>query len=307
LYAPDNKLTQELGMSYSSSKLLSRFTLALFLFSIFINGYVQASENCENKKVLLAILAKNKAHVLPKFLSSIDNLEYDKKLITVYINTNNNEDNTEEMLKNWVTKNESKYSAIIFESHEVKEAQSTKPHEWTFERFKVLGGIRNKSMQKTKEHGCDYYFVVDVDNFIAPFTLKELMSKDKPIIAPMLTAMPEKGDCYSNYFCAIDSAGYFGAHPDYMKILTHEMQGTFNVPVVHCTYLIKSDCIDKLTYVDETNDYEFVIFSRSARKNGIEQYICNEKDFGFLVHFYEDVSLEEEKQRVQDLVMVASS
>ena len=294
-------------MIYSHFKLLTKFSIALFLFLVVVNGYVQGAENCENKKVLLAILAKNKEHVLPKFLSCIDNLEYDKKLITVYINTNNNEDNTQEMLESWVKKNESKYSAIIFESHEVQETQSTKPHEWTAERFKVLGGIRNKSMQKTKECGCDYYFVVDCDNFIAPCTLKELMSKDKQIIAPMLTAAPEKGDRYSNYFCAVDVSGYFAAHPDYMKILTHEMQGTFNVPVVHCTYLIKSECIDKLAYVDDTSDYEFVIFSKSARNNGIEQYICNEKDFGFLVHFYEDISLEEEKQRTLDLVAVTST
>lgn len=280
----------------------STWRFALFLFVFFMQGTIQAANAPENKKVLLAILAKNKAHVLPKFLQCIDNLDYDKKLITVYINTNNNEDNTQEMLESWVKENESKYSSIIFESHEVKEAQSTKPHEWTAERFKVLGGIRNKSMQKTKEYGCDYYFVVDCDNFITPCTLKVLMSKQKPIIAPMLTAAPEKGDCYSNYFCAVTESGYFEGHPDYMKILSHEMRGTFNVPVVHCTYLIQAQYIDQLAYIDETNDYEFVIFSRSARKSGIGQYICNEKDFGFLVHFYDDVSLAEEKERVQELL-----
>jgi glycosyltransferase involved in cell wall biosynthesis len=256
----------------------------------------------DNKKVLLAILAKNKAHVLPKFLDCIDKLEYNKKLITLYINTNNNSDNTKEMLESWVQKNGASYASVIFESHHVAEDKQTKPHEWTAERFKVLGNIRNKSMQKTKEAGCDYYFVVDCDNFITPCTLRTLLSKDKPIIAPMLRAKPEAGDCYSNYFCNVTENGYYAHHDNYMKILTNEMHGTFEAPVVHCTYLIKAECIDKLTYVDNTNDYEFVIFSRSARKNTVGQYICNEKDFGFLVHFYDDISLEEEKNRVKDLV-----
>jgi Anp1 len=265
---------------------------------LFVNFQLMA---VEDKKVLLAILARNKAHVLEKYLKCLDSLDYNKKLITVYINTNNNQDATKEVLENWVKEGRDQYEKIIFESHEVDGAASTRPHEWNADRFKLLGTIRNKSLQMTKENQCDYYFVVDCDNFIAPCTLKELMSKDKPIIAPMLLAVPELGDGYSNYFCAITETGYFQEHPDYGKILRRSMQGTYKVPVVHCTYLIDAKVIDKLTYVDNTHDYEFVIFSRSARDNNIDQYICNEKQFGVLLHFYKDLTLEEEIQKVKQM------
>jgi Anp1 len=255
----------------------------------------------EDKTVLLAILARNKAHVLPAYLTSIENLDYDKKAITVYINTNNNEDETLALLEDWARRNEGQYAQIIFDVHSVKGLVETKPHVWNAQRFKVLGRIRNKSMQMAQEHQCDYYFVVDCDNFITPCTLKALVAQDRPIIAPMLRAIPENGDPYSNFFCAIDDNGYYRDHPNYWKILNRQMLGTFKVPVVHCTYLIKTAYIDQLNYIDETNDFEFVIFSRMARKNGVSQYICNEYDFGQLIHFYTDVTLAEERQRVEEL------
>lgn len=272
----------------------------LFTFLFCVGLLIQIPGYGEDKTVLIAILAKDKAHVLDRYLQSIENLDYDKNLITIYINTNNNRDNTEEVLTGWAEKNRSLYSQIIFESHEVKDLPITNPHEWQAIRFKVLGNIRQKSMQKAKEYGCDYYFVADCDNFITPETLKVLVEKGKPIIAPLLQSIPGPDDPYSNFFCDTDDNGYYKDHPDYYNILHGHTIGTFKVPVVHCTYLIDASYIDKLTYLDDTTDYEFVIFSRSARENGIDQYICNEKKFGTSVHFRSDVSLEKEKQMLEE-------
>lgn len=275
---------------------MSYLRLFVFLLALGLCSHAYSEE----KTVLLAILARDKAHVLERYLECIENQDYNKKLITIYINTNNNQDNTEEILNNWADKNRFHYQQIIIDSHNIENLPSTDPHDWKPVRFKALGNIRQKSMQKTKEYDCDYYFVVDCDNFISPDTLQTLVKQDKPIIAPLLRSIPEPGDAYSNYFCAVDDSGYYREHPDYLQILGKTKVGTFQVPVVHCTYLINADCIDKLTYLDGTDDYEFVIFSRSARNNGVGQYICNEKEFGSLVHFYSSVSLEEEAQLVKN-------
>jgi hypothetical protein len=249
--------------------------------------------------VLVAILARNKAHVLPHFLRCIDELDYDKKKISIYINTNNNEDATQEILAAWVKTHTPDYQAIIFDQHNVSSRDTSKPHEWTSERFKILGAIREKSLKKAQELHTDYYFVVDCDNFITPCTLKELIAKQKPIIAPMLRPIPHEGEPYSNFFCDITDTGYYKEHPDYRAIRYQNRIGTFCVPVVHCTYLIQAPYLDKLRYIDETNDYEFVIFSRSARQNNIAQYICNEKDFGTLLHFQDSPTLAEEAERTR--------
>ncbi|NGX27195.1 MAG: hypothetical protein K940chlam6_01128 [Chlamydiae bacterium] len=263
----------------------------VFVFLAFLSACSQENE----KTVLFSILARNKAHVLPRYLKCIEKIDYDKKAITLYINTNNNEDATEEILKEWVAANREKYREIIFDSHTIEDLQRTNPHEWTVQRFKTLGAIRNKSMQIAQEKECNYYFVVDCDNFIAPSTLKTLMSKDKPIVAPMLWAIPENQDPYSNFFCAITENGYYKEHPEYWLILHRIQEGTYKVPVVHCTYLIQSQYLDQLSYIDDSNDYEFIVFSRMAREKGIDQYICNEENFGVLVHFYKDLDLSQEE------------
>jgi hypothetical protein len=274
----------------------------LFLLSVLLFiPHSQAQTKPQDKTVLLAILARNKEHTLPYYLHCIDSLDYNKKLITVYINTNNNEDNTKEILERWVRINRHFYRSVIFENPEVQGLSQTKPHEWTKERLKILGNIRNKSLQKAKEALSDYYFVVDCDNFITPCTLSVLIEKDKPIIAPMLQAIPEPNETYSNFFCDVNKNGYYKHHPAYFKILDKEIVGTFKVPVVHCTYLIETEYIDRLSYTDHTKAHEFVIFSRSARNNNVDQYICNEKEFGCLLHFRANLTLEEEKNKTQEI------
>ena len=259
---------------------------------------VEESEEQPNKTVLIAILARNKAHVLPRYLKCIQNLDYDKKLIHIYVKTDNNSDDTEVILKEWIKKNEKSYASIIYDDKNFAHSVESNPHDWTPARFKILAKIRNDSLQKAKEQRTDFYFVVDCDNFIAPFTLKDLVKQDKPIIAPVLRSIPNLDDNYSNYFCKCSEYGYYDDHPEQTAILHRKKVGVFKVEVVHCTYLIKTDYIDELSYTDGTNDFEFVIFSRVARKNGIDQYVINEKEYGVQIHFGGFVTLEEEKRLI---------
>jgi hypothetical protein len=248
--------------------------------------------------VFLAILARNKAHMLPYYLSCIDKLEYDKRLITIYINTNNNSDETESILRDWSIKNQHIYKQIIFESHEVPDLVDTLPHDWTDQRLKVLGEIRNHSLQIAHLCASDYYFVVDCDNFITPATLQHLIMQRKPIIAPMLRAIPDPTNNYSNFFGEINEDGYFQDDDRYWSVLRRDVIGTIQVPVIHCTYLIDLTYLDKITYVDDTDDYEFIIFSRSARDNGVPQYICNELNFGTIFHCLDSLDIDQEKERI---------
>lgn len=261
-----------------------------------INNNIQFAKPVVNKTVLIPILARNKAHVLPAFLKSIENLDYKKDLITIYINTNNNTDNTREILDEWVNKNAGLYRAIIFESCDIAGLEETKPHQWNAARFKLLGSIRNECLRKTKINNCDYCFVVDCDNFVAPFTLKELILKNKPIVAPLLRPFPHFNVNYANFFRDVDEKGYYKDHEEYYQILHKNKMGVFEVPVVHQAYLIDSRYLENLSYIDETNDWEFIVFSRSARKNHISQYICNDRHYGYFLYFSTDVSLSEEQK-----------
>ena len=96
--------------------------------------------------------------MLPFYLSCIESLDYDKKLITVYINTNNNTDATVAILEEWKKKHEKAYAKIILDQHEANIEQSN-PHDWNTKRYKLLGAIRNTSLRKTEKKNCDYSIV----------------------------------------------------------------------------------------------------------------------------------------------------
>ena len=252
------------------------------------------------KTVLVAILARNKAHTLPKYLECIEHLNYDKEKITIYVNTNNNSDRTEAILQEWIQKHEGEYAKIIYESGDVQELGDDKstPHGWNDTRCSILGRIRDRSLKVALECKCDYYFVIDCDNFITnPYTLKELIAQEKPIIAPMLRCHPHSS-VYANYWYQADSRWFYKGHPHYNKIMNWSWQSNHRVPVVHCTYLIRSEVIPLLSYTRDweegLNNYEFGIFCRSAVKNGVDQYICNKSFYGSLYLPPGDITLERE-------------
>ncbi|WP_204508352.1 glycosyltransferase [Aestuariivirga litoralis] len=233
-------------------------------------------------RVLIAILAKQKEPALPLYLECLEKLDYPKSSIVLYIRTNNNKDRTEQILRDWVARVGKHYAAVEFDAEDVAQrVESFGVHEWNATRFKVLGNIRNISLKKTHEHDCDFYFVCDVDNFIRPCTLSELVNVNLPIVAPLLRSV-SANDPYSNYHAEIDANGYYRDCDQYFWILNRWVRGLFELPVVHCTYLIRRDVIDKLTYLDETDRHEYVIFSHSARKAGIAQYFDNRHIYGYL-------------------------
>ena len=249
--------------------------------------------------VFVAVLAKQKEIVLPFFLKTLENLDYPKEKIFLYVRTNNNTDNTESILLEWLNVNSNKYMNVYFDNSNV-DAQVEKydVHEWNKERFTVLGQIRQDSINAAIESNCDFYFVVDVDNFIFPNTLKKLIELNQPIVAPLLRYaiasknMPDPyraqdlgthgGRYYSNYHYKVDDFGWFVSNDLYYKVLYREIKGLIECPCVHCTYLIKKEYLSKLKYIDDTDRYEYMVFSKSAMAGGIPQYLDNRQVYGVL-------------------------
>lgn len=233
-------------------------------------------------RVLIAILAKQKAAALPLYLKCIENLDYPKSSIVLYVRTNNNSDNTGQILKEWLERVNSLYAEVEFNSEDIEvDLEKYGVHEWNNVRFKALAEIRTISLRKTIEHNCDFYFVCDADNFIRANTLKELVALNLPIVAPFLRSVA-RDEIYSNFHGEIDAAGYYEACDQYFWIINRWVRGIFEVPVVHCTYLVRQDIIGALSYQDETERHEYVIFSESARKASVPQYFDNRQIYGYV-------------------------
>lgn len=253
-------------------------------------------------KVMIAILAKQKAKPLPLYLECIEALDYPKSSIVLYIRTNNNTDATEAILRAWVARVGHLYAAVEFDAADVAEpVQQFSEHEWNAVRFRVLGHIRNMSMRRALDHGCGFYFVADADNFLRRSTLRELVALDLPIVAPLLRSIAP-AVFYSNYHADIDANGYYSGCDQYHWILNRWVRGVVEVPVVHCTYLVRADVIPELTYEDESGRYEYVVFSHSARKAGIPQYFDNRQVFGYITFGEGDYHLEEGIERARALL-----
>ena len=251
--------------------------------------------------VTIAILARNKAHCLPEYLACIERLDYPKDKIALQVRTNDNADDTEDILCGWLNCVDSKYMRIDYDSSPLNVKQSTNPHDWTPDRLSTIAKIRQESLDKFRAAPTDYYFVVDCDNFIAPYTLSALLDCKRPIVAPMLDTLPNEDDLYSNFFAACDVNGFWADTPIYGPIRTRKVRGAFEMPVVHCTYLVERRVIDQgLVYYDGRGQFmgfEFLVFSYSARKSGVEQFLINDRVYGYLLHHetnHEKVALEQE-------------
>lgn len=228
--------------------------------------------------IVIALLVKDKGHCLSYYLKYILHQTWPKNHTILYIKTNDNNDDTIKILDEWVTTYSSNYKSIYYNKESVdKKLLKYAPHEWNSLRFKILGKIRQESIDYAIASNA-HYFVADCDNFICPHTIMNLYLSDCHVIGPMLTSK----SAYSNYHNICDTTGYFVENADYYKILSKEINGTIPVDVIHCTYFIRNEILPKISYIDDSSDYEYVIFSRTLRNNNIQQYLLNDVHYGWI-------------------------
>jgi len=257
-----------------------KFNLLLItgLCTISLNLCGYAKDFTTDRPVTIAILAKDKEHCLLTYLNCIQKQTFPKSKTYLYIRTNDNNDNTAEILKAWVEKVKDQYLGVYFDDSDAPvSVKEFTQHEWNCTRFKVLGQIRQDSLDWAYHHN-SHYFIADCDNFIFPHTIETMVNTNLPIVAPLLHSYC----AYSNFHAAIDRNGYLLDSPFYLPLVNQEIKGHVQVPVVHCTYFIRYEVLPEMCYDDESYRYEYVIFSDNARKKGIPQYLDTTDVFGYV-------------------------
>lgn len=262
--------------------------MGIFALVLVIFGRVSAQGEMRQLPVdtiTIAILAKDKAHTLPLYLKCIEQQTWPAHKTNLYIRTNNNNDKTAEILTAWVEKVRARYAIIYFDKTDVVQpVQKYGQHEWNVERFKVLGKIRQESVDWARSMR-SHYFVVDCDNFIKPHTLEKIAETNLTIVSPFMICyqmQDVKNSLYSNYHAAISEDGYFADCQEYYLLWNQKIKGLIDLPVVHCAYFIRYDVLEKISYDDATHRYEYVIFSDVARKQKISQYLDNREVYGYI-------------------------
>ena len=249
-------------------------------YSTNVNQFKCVGHEDPDKRVVISILAKDKAYSLRLFLACLDNLDYDHQHLHLYIRTNDNNDDTVEILTDFIRDHGDKYGSIYFDSSSLftglKEIGG-----WCGVRYVILGEIRQKSVAYARKLQA-HYFVIDCDNFVSRNSLKDLMNHidQYKVIAPMLTV---PNQFYSNFHASIDKNGYSADNhfkKKYREIHNRTTRGVIEVPVVHCTYLIHRNVLSEVCYDDGSLRMEYVIFSDHLRKKGIKQYLMNTEHYG---------------------------
>ena len=234
--------------------------------------------------MVVAILAKDKEHCLPRYLKCLESQTWPKSRTLLYVRTNNNNDRTSEMLQAWVDvqrklmgeKDGKGYVSIYIDTSDVEvKVQQWLPHEWNGSRFKVLGAIRRASVEYAIQHDA-HYFVADCDNFIAPSTLEAMCESGYDAIAPLLTT----SGYYSNLHFKVNSYGYMDQTWCDRAMPELKLRGVVECEVIHCTYFLSCDVLKHAIYDDGTGRYEYAILADQMRKAKVAQYMDNRVDYG---------------------------
>lgn len=238
--------------------------------------------------VVVAILAKDKAATLPLYLSCLDIQTFPKDRIHLYVRANDCVDDTVAVLRRWLDRHGGDYKSVTADYSDIGGLAHYGHHEWDAHRFAVLGRIRQESVDHARALGC-HYFVSDLDNFVIPSTLQNMVESGLPVVAPMLRTPFSR---YANFFNRADPDGYaYIDLPEYDVVLNGQVRGFILVDVVHCTYLVRADVLDQVCYHDGSGRYEYAIFSDTLRRKGIPQYVDNRQIYG-LVGFMDGESAE---------------
>jgi hypothetical protein len=226
--------------------------------------------------LVLAILARDKEKTLPLYFECLLQQTYPKSNTHLYIRTNDNSDATPDMIQSFINSYGHLYASVIYNSNNIRSDMTTH-HDWNQLRFKILGAIRQESVQYAKQLGADY-FVVDCDNFINPNVIEEMDKiKHLGVVSPMLRT---KTTMYSNYHAHVTPSGYYEESPLYHEIWKGNTKGCIQVDVVHCVYFIRNSLLGSIIYDDGSGRHEYVIISDHLRKQGIPQYIDNRIHYG---------------------------
>lgn len=253
------------------------------------------SEESELKepRVFLAIIARNAAHLLPNWLGYIENLDYPKNRISVWIRSDHNEDNTSNILQEWGQNVKGLYHRVLVNvtSTPTKYEDASSPGEWSDSRYRQMINLRQRALDVARKQWADYLFFVDCDNFIVnPKTLRLLMEEKKTVISPLIEVYGGKA-AYSNFWGGMDEEGYYARSDNYFPILQREIKGSFEVPMIHSTMLIdlRKTTSDKLRYNPPLASYageedDILVFAHSARTAGIKLNLVNKEVYGYMLH-----------------------
>ncbi|XP_075991583.1 procollagen lysyl hydroxylase isoform X2 [Anticarsia gemmatalis] len=218
--------------------------------------------------VMMAVFIEQPTPFIEEFLDQILTTDYPKDKIHLLLR-NNVEYHETEVDEFFATHSE-KYAT----------AKRIKPSDFITE-----SEARNIAKDRCVNSACDFLFSIDSLSRLEAGTLRYLVSTGYDVVAPLLV---RPGHAWSNFWGAINSAGFYARSADYMDIVYQAVKGIWNVPFITNCYIIntavlRTSSAKSVTYTKDGLDPDMA-FCSTLRELGIHMHVSNEMDFGHLVN-----------------------
>ncbi|KYQ48787.1 Glycosyltransferase 25 family member [Trachymyrmex zeteki] len=256
--------------------------------------------------VLISVLVRNKAHTLPYFLSLLEHQDYPKKRISFWIRSDNNVDNSIEILNKWISSRSKMYHSmnVYLNASSTGFEDERSIADWSPRRFAHIIDLREQALDYAKEIWADFILMLDADVFLTnPSTIHDFIHKGHTVVAPLLRS----DGMYSNFWAGMTAEHYYLRTELYEPILFRENIGCHNVPMIHSAVFIdlRRRYSDYLTYkVEKLTGYDgpmddIITFAIGANKSDVSLFVCNDDVYGFvMVPLENDETITEDMQRL---------
>ena len=247
-----------------------------------------SSEDRQAPTVMIVLLVRNKGHLLAQTLALLEQQEYPKSRISLYVRSDHNEDGTLDILLPWLEKHADRYHSTHVEIDEIprRQADQETPLHWTPQRFQQMMTMKEEALEKAREMWADWVWFYDADTFLTEAgTLAHLVSMDNlTVVAPMLTSV----GLYSNFWAGMTDSYYYKRTEEYKPIYERKKVGCWPVPMVHSSLLINLNKKEsqKLTFLRLSDDHpedDIIAFALSANIHKIGLHICNDQHYGYIM------------------------
>lgn len=266
-----------------------------FIVNLFIAVVLVCIVSCKKRpkpepSVLVVLLARNKAHTLPYFLSYFRELDYPKDRMILHIRADHCQDATINILKDWIKEYRPLYYMVDDQLEDSPAVYKGETSRWKTSHYNLdnVMKLKENALKVAKLFHTEYIWYLDMDVFITNNkTLKAMIETDRAIVAPMLNSLEQ----YSNFWTAIDASFESIRDEEYEDIISRKMKSCFQVPLVKESVLINLQKvnIDSIAFHPESIDeYEApfndnIVFSFSAEGEGTPIYVCNQEIYGYVM------------------------
>ncbi len=241
--------------------------------------------------VMVVLLARNKAGVLPYTLTLLERLDYPKERMAVYVRSDHNEDGTVAVLRSWLDDVGGGYHFLnisLSDDWPVLDRQRHGPTAWGEDRFRHLMRLKEEALEEARRIWVDRVLFLDADVFLMdPGVLKYLAGETETVLAPLLKSVGR----YSNFWAGMSESFYYQRTDQYGPILDRKELECFSVPMVHSCVLVnlRRKESQRLTFLpSRIPDYrgpfdDIITFALSAKTAGVPMYVCNQRLFGYVM------------------------